>query len=548
MTQYVGKQVLDTKAAVAQVATAAALAALDVAQWQRADYADDSTARAGIWRFDPTDKSAEVTADTAQWFFIAPAAAPTGAAGAWVRRAPRGPIDVTKHGLDPYGGTDCTAPLLALIASLPDDTNTRDSFIGWSPIPLFFPSYADQLTPAQYRFDTLCVIPGEYNFRLTSDAAFGARLINNTGGDYIFEIELDSVGRNKTFENLFFDGAGLQMAGRVRGLVEVHHCAFRDAPDWSIWMSNEGPPDYLGPVGPYVHDCFFMDSGGINIDCDTYLVMRIERCRFFRSTTESISVDGPGVFIDGCDFQEMEIEKSKTRGHIHLPSTRGTASDIRITNCRWGVEGDGITTAVPKWAITAGDPQNPVDVTLAQGSNLIIQNNRFGGTGSQVVGNPNHGQAVLGLFARFARILMSENLILGYESAIIDDDYVINNTGGNVNQGGVTNLYSRNLDVQHRVTENKPLFKNTSYSWQVDILDGNPLIRAGDSDGSKFQMGIYGGALNGALGWGGEGILLNAYNDPTRKIRVRVNTNGVLITDEQVSASYTAMPDGKVDI
>lgn len=46
-----------------------------------------SGTKAGLFEFDPSDLSTEVTADTQQWKYIAPDSDPTGASGAWIRQS-----------------------------------------------------------------------------------------------------------------------------------------------------------------------------------------------------------------------------------------------------------------------------------------------------------------------------------------------------------------------------------------------------------------------------------------------------------------------------
>lgn len=77
------------------VATRSELAALSTATYGRA-YLTEAN-REGLFVFDTANLSAQVTADTQQGIYIAPASAPTGASGAWVRKFD-GPLNVKWFG------------------------------------------------------------------------------------------------------------------------------------------------------------------------------------------------------------------------------------------------------------------------------------------------------------------------------------------------------------------------------------------------------------------------------------------------------------------
>jgi hypothetical protein len=89
-----------SSSAVRNVATRTALALLSTAL---PAYLTE-TGREGTFVFDSADHSAHVTADTAQGIYVAPASAPTGASGAWIRQF-TGPLVIDWFGAVP----DCTA-------------------------------------------------------------------------------------------------------------------------------------------------------------------------------------------------------------------------------------------------------------------------------------------------------------------------------------------------------------------------------------------------------------------------------------------------------
>lgn len=93
----------------------AELAGRDGAATGRAYLAE--AGRAGSFVFDPSDLSAMVSADPNQGMFIAPASAPTGVSGAWVRRF-SGSVNVKWFGATGDGATDDGAAFAAALALL----------------------------------------------------------------------------------------------------------------------------------------------------------------------------------------------------------------------------------------------------------------------------------------------------------------------------------------------------------------------------------------------------------------------------------------------
>ena len=73
--------------------------------------------REGLFVFDPANLSAKVSSDPAQGIYVAPATAPTGASGAWVRKFSGG-VDVRWFGAKGDGATNDGAAFLAALAYL----------------------------------------------------------------------------------------------------------------------------------------------------------------------------------------------------------------------------------------------------------------------------------------------------------------------------------------------------------------------------------------------------------------------------------------------
>jgi hypothetical protein len=97
-------------------ATASTRSGLSGLATNQAIYLTES-GREGVFIFDSSNRSAEVSADTVQGLYVAPANNPTGAAGAWVRRF-SGPVNIQWFGPDPAGVAISSGAFLSAIATL----------------------------------------------------------------------------------------------------------------------------------------------------------------------------------------------------------------------------------------------------------------------------------------------------------------------------------------------------------------------------------------------------------------------------------------------
>lgn len=99
-----------TAIAAASAASRSELAAMDTARPAMLT----EPGREGLFVFDPSDRSADVSGDSAQGVVVAPASDPTGASGAWVRRY-TGPVEAGWFGAAGNGIADDTGALRAAI-------------------------------------------------------------------------------------------------------------------------------------------------------------------------------------------------------------------------------------------------------------------------------------------------------------------------------------------------------------------------------------------------------------------------------------------------
>lgn len=113
----------------------------------------------GMFRWDSSDLSAEVTADTQSGIYVAPNSDATGASGAWVRQH-SGMINVRWFGADNSGTTDCSPAIQGAI-----DFAYSSVVIPDSPevITTNSPSASVYIPTGSYRIYTQIVIPSYVN-------------------------------------------------------------------------------------------------------------------------------------------------------------------------------------------------------------------------------------------------------------------------------------------------------------------------------------------------------------------------------------------------
>lgn len=143
------------------VGTRAELAELGASDGQVATL--DEEGREGRFRFDAANLSAKVAADTAQGLYVAPAAQPSGASGAWCRMV-EGAVDPRWFGLQAGAGqaNANSAAMTAMFAALKSRAHNQEGMArGLEPVQM----------PA-----------GEYHFAQTIDLDGGTILLEGGGG------------------------------------------------------------------------------------------------------------------------------------------------------------------------------------------------------------------------------------------------------------------------------------------------------------------------------------------------------------------------------
>ena len=266
---------------MAAAASRVELAAMDGAAAGRIFLAEGN--RAGSFVFDPSNLSAKVAADPNQGVFVAPASAPTGASGAWVRKFD-GSVNVRWFGAAGDGATNDGPAFVAALALLAAIAANDDGAYKGSP-RLYVPPGHYYLGTTTLDITHTLIIEGDGTGH--SDVAAKLRWAPNTSG-----IRIQSVNTS---------GAGSVGAAHHSGASTMIR---------GLWL-----------VGGYSNFASEGEYHGIH----TKAAVIVEDCRI-----ESFQGDG--------FFARASVGSgAPTEGNANVMSVHR----VRIDNCRNGVYVDG---------------------------------------------------------------------------------------------------------------------------------------------------------------------------------------------------------------
>jgi len=238
--------------------------------------------REGLFVWDGSNLSANVTADTCQGIFVAAASDATGASGAWVRKF-SGAVNVRWFGATGDGSTDDSAAFTAALAALKSfaENQSTSGFYKGSP-KLFIPAGHYFLGTTPIDVNHTVIIEGEGSGRFGPGAGGCSRLRWAAESSGI-RVQFASTSAELTVDSTTHDGAGgvvlkqLMLDGGHAGTEgEFHGLVCRSvvtAED--IYIRNFPGDGIRGWAGNVIgHGSV---SGNVSVSC--FKSVRIENCR-----------------------------------------------------------------------------------------------------------------------------------------------------------------------------------------------------------------------------------------------------------------------------
>jgi hypothetical protein len=279
----------------------------------------DGDGGGGSFRWDGSDLSTEVTADTQSGIYVAPNSDATGASGAWVRQY-IGAVNVEWFGAVGDGVTDDTAALKS--AFVYDDIIIQDGTYIVSPTEEL------KITLFGSAANGPCVFVMHSNLHITGLGSVTIKLVDgyssvsSPGTHTMFASNTDDT--NVSFKNIIFDMNGQNNLIAASDAVRPFGIFLCSS---ILWATN---PDTLqGTVdGLIIEDCVFKNSPGTNqIVLGFYTLgyqkpcnnVAIKRCQFFNngfntSDFSQINVWADHVLIEDCTFLADPDAQDKTTG------------------------------------------------------------------------------------------------------------------------------------------------------------------------------------------------------------------------------------------
>jgi hypothetical protein len=293
-----------------------------------------------------------------------------------------GYLNVRSFGADATGASDSAAAFNSAIAAAAAQDGT------WSNYPAASSSRSAGATEivvpnGVYKFTSKVTVPGNKNIVFRSESWHGARIVNATGGSYLFRLAAGT--RRCGFRGFVFDGDG------VGGLFEME----AGARGWTFFWDNrfEDSTDYavkaLGASVVYVD--VYRNDFMHNVGCISNLYQDNDGWRIFYNnfghnlTVPEIATSSTGVEIAWSDFEvRKDVASSYDQPWLHLSLVAG-AGFPALTNIHHNRFGDetespgpgGFTNGPPREAIVVG----PIGSVSSQTTSRVrILFNDFKGT------------------------------------------------------------------------------------------------------------------------------------------------------------------------
>lgn len=341
------------------------------------------------------------------------------------------------------------------------------------------------------------VIPSTKSVTFQSAAPFGARIVYEGDGDWLFDFEhilgSPTLGRSVTFDGLVLVGGGVRVPPVNRQLT-FRQCMFLYTPAPAIHfydaflddgLHNTSPstglPVHNGGVGFDIFECrFYYCAGGVWDEAATFNIGRIRYSRFHANRHVPIMIDTTGVDVIGNDFIGVDANHGEYP-FIWLRGDSYATAHIRIMGSnRFGSEdidtsaGDGYVYVVPESAIVCGELGTGTPDPANDGryiSHITIADNDFMGvTGVQAEGSGTHALRLN--CAMRSSSVSGRNQIKSYVGALVEeawsegfeeDEPEAEESIGGINTWAWQNVTHQNLTV--------PTFSRGGLGWVIDYAE-----------------------------------------------------------------------------
>lgn len=316
---------------------------------------------------------------------------------------------------------------------------------------------------AGYRFNTVVTIPNYKSIHFDGGGRHGSRLVNNTGGDWILQVDPAFNSFQwvaLTFDGLIFDDGGLKLSTAAptinhsaQGGRIVRDCTFYAAPNYAIEVGQRY-------VWGWIQRCTFDTcGGGVHFSSQDSDLWVVEECSFLRETTyPSVRVTSSGITIRHCDF-EVRSGGGLAQSFIEV---NHPATDLRILDNRFGNEPDH-----PVSAIQIGDSGDDTNTGIL---GVTIRGNQFKGDG---VPGVNVAEAAIRMYRPLQRSEITHNFFWTYTD-LIDDEYV--NQASSYARYSYNNIFSNNTLMfwDSKQGARSSVFVNGGSGWACDFTGDVP--------------------------------------------------------------------------
>lgn len=355
---------------VRQVTSRVALAALSGDTYQ-AVYLNEA-GRKGLFNWDSSDLSAEVTADTAQGIYVAPAGDNTGASGAWVRQHQLMP-SIEHFGAVAGGGAADAATNAAAIQKCIDWVQVYGR-----PRAFTVPVGAFHVSPNSLTITN--------NIRIVGVNRSSSSLYMVGAGDMFQCGDGISSLNYVTMENvaLYGDGSTTQNALKVNNCnnVVLRDMIFRDFGNSGAGVTNTGSNSYgLDCERVWFHD----GSYGVYMTAESGNNLRVRSCYCTGQDSASIVVQGGvAVEIRGTIFEDIA---NATPNNGYGVSIVGITGPVSVDTCYFEDnyqdiafnQSDGITFSLRSSYFTSSLTGDTTAHINRIPNNAEIRQNRFAG-------------------------------------------------------------------------------------------------------------------------------------------------------------------------